>query len=283
MKPLNPYNIPKYINQLTILPVFKPIILKDPSTGHFIGHGYRVHINALYQQYLPPGFPKTKVWGFGGMVETPGIQRSFYYQSGPGPTFETIRGIPAYVNWINELTGPHILPVDPTLHWANPNNMPPPQPPFAPFPPGYSWAQQPIPVVIHLHGGETPSAYDGHPEAWYTADGRTGQAYITMNYIYPNTQQPTALWYHDHTLGITRLGIYSGLAGMYLIRDPRDPIAEYLPGSENEITLVIQDRSFNSDGSLLYSQIGDVPSIHPYWVPDFFAIPLWSMERSGQI
>ena len=33
-------------------------------------------------------------------------------------------------------------------------------------------------------------------------------------FVYPNDQQSTMLWYHDHTLGITRLNMIMGLAGL---------------------------------------------------------------------
>lgn len=270
VQPLDPKSIPKYVNQLTTPPIYKPAILRDPLTGRFMGHGYTITVSEFYQQLLPPGFAKTKVWGFGAMVNDPYTGQAFYYRCTPGPTFETIRGVPVYVNWMNGLIGSHLLPVDPTLNWANPNNMPTPKPPFIPFPSGYSLAQKPVPIVLHLHGGEIPSAFDGNPDGWFTADGRTGPAFITRNYVYPNVQQPTALWYHDHTMGITRLNIYAGLAGLYLIRDIRDPIASFLPRGENEIPLVIQDRSFNVDGSLYFTQVGENPNIHPYWTPTVF-------------
>ncbi len=88
----------------------------------------------------------------------------------PGPTYEAIRGIPVHVQWINNIAGPHFLPVDPTLDWANPNFMSVPLPPFPSFPPGFPLAQQTVPIVPHLHGGENPSYYDGYPDAWWTAD-----------------------------------------------------------------------------------------------------------------
>jgi FtsP/CotA-like multicopper oxidase with cupredoxin domain len=72
-------------------------------------------------------------------------------------------------------------------------------------------------------------------------------------------------------MGLTRLNIYAGLAGIYVLRDANDPISSFLPSRENEIPLIIQDRSFNSDGSLFYDHAGVNPSIHPYWVPEFFA------------
>jgi FtsP/CotA-like multicopper oxidase with cupredoxin domain len=145
-----------------------------------------------------------------------------------------------------------------------------PLPPYPSFPPGFPVAQKPVPIVPHLHGGEHPSYFDGYPDAWFTADGRRGMAFITNIYSFPNVQQPTALWYHDHTMGMTRLNNYAGLTGFYLLRDMNDPIAPFLPSIENEIPLNIQDRSFNTDGSLFYDHMGANPSIHPYVVPEFF-------------
>ena len=37
-----------------------------------------------------------------------------------------------------------------------------------------------------------------------------------LGYEYPNSQDSGTLWYHDHAMGITRLNVYAGLAGMYL-------------------------------------------------------------------
>jgi FtsP/CotA-like multicopper oxidase with cupredoxin domain len=58
--------------------------------------------------------------------------------------------------------------------------------------------------------------------------------------------------YHDHAMGITRLNVYAGLAGFYLIRDPEEDGLN-LPSGAYEILLMIQDRSFAADGSLLYA------------------------------
>jgi spore coat protein A, manganese oxidase len=270
VKPLDPKSIPKYVNQLVIPPIYMPTVLRQPMTGEVIGHAYKIEASEFQQQILPPGFGTTKVFGYGGMIQDPHTGSAVYYRSAPGSTFEAIRGIPVHVQWINNITGPHFLPVDPTLDWANPNSMSVPLPPFPPFPPGFPKAQQPVPIVPHLHGGEHPSYFDGYPDAWFTADGRRGMAFITNTYSFPNVQQPTALWYHDHTMGMTRLNNYAGLTGFYLLRDKNDPIAPFLPSRENEIPLNIQDRSFNTDGSLFYDHIGANPSIHPYVVPEFF-------------
>ena len=92
---------------------------------------------------------------------------------------------------------------------------------------------------------------------------------------YPNANRASTLWYHDHTLGMTRLNVYAGPAGFYLIRggpagdkavlDSRTGAAAVLPGpapkegdrfpsnkTYYEIPIAIQDRSFNADGSLFY-------------------------------
>ena len=122
----------------------------------------------------------------------------------------------------------------------------------------------------------------------------------TVSFKYPNDQRATTLWYHDHTLGITRLNVYAGPAGFYLIRggpddvvlDSRDGSMAILPGpapgvGDNplgtyyEIPIAIQDRSFNKDGSLFYPDnraffdgfeepfIPDSP-VSPIWNPEFF-------------
>ena len=39
-------------------------------------------------------------------------------------------------------------------------------------------------------------------------------------YRYPNAQEAAATWFHDHTLGATRLNVYAGLAGAYVVTRP---------------------------------------------------------------
>lgn len=155
-------------------------------------------------------------------------------------------------------------------------------PPFPAFPPGFDGtvtaanpngynAQSPVPIVPHLHGGETASEYDGHPDAWFTnGNALTGTAFTPGPFEYLNNQQAATLWYHDHALGMTRLNVMAGLAGFYLLRDPADPIAPLLPSGQYEIPIAIQDRSFNVDGSFFFPSVGLNPTIHPYWMPEFF-------------
>ncbi|MGA9138649.1 MAG: multicopper oxidase [Methanocella sp.] len=271
--PLPGSSIPKYVTQLVIPPAFVP-----ESNGV-----HRIDMQPWTQQILPAkdaygrstGFGPTTVFAYGGNVKDPSTGKRVFLRNSPGATFEAVKGIPTRVEWINNLRGVHFLPVDPTLHWANPNKIPKPTPPFKSFPSGYLNAQQPIPTVTHLHGGEVPSIYDGHPDAWFTADGKHGPAFVTRSYVYPNEQQATTLFYHDHVLGMTRLNLYAGLAGFYLIRDPRDRLASLLPQGKYEVPLAIQDRMFFQKddcghNDLAFPYVGNVPGVHPYWAPEFF-------------
>jgi spore coat protein A len=130
--------------------------------------------------------------------------------------------------------------------------------------------------VTHLHGAFVTPQSDGQPEAWVTPRGVRGPHFATLEgagpsefiFAYPSDQRATMLWYHDHAMALTRLNIYAGLAGVYLIRDPHEH-ALALPRGDYEIPLIVQDRIFNSDGSLHYPSKGDT-AYHPQWVPEFF-------------
>lgn len=251
-------------------PEFKPTIVTDPITGEEISHNYTVSVTEFMQQILPPPLPVTTVFGYEGIVTNPNTRKAVYWRSSPGPTFEAVRDIPINVQWINNLTNPNLFAVDPTLHWANPNGIQKPVPPYPEFPPGFPLAQGPVPIVTHLHGGEVRSDSDGGPNSWFTAgEEKVGPDFSKSRYTYPNGQEPATLWYHDHVLGITRLGVYAGLSGFYLLRDPNNNISPFLPREEYEIPMVIQDRSFYEDGSLLFPDNARNPNVHPYWRPAF--------------
>src|SRR5262245_12919507 len=271
--PLDPRTIPKWVNQLTKPPVHVPVgTRREPSTGRNLPL-YEITAKVIQAQMLPPGFPTTKAYAYGGQVnlnesgQFPNIQTVFTV---PGPTIEAVRNQRIFVHYRNELDGDLIFPNDPTIMGANPNNARIPTPPFRPFPPGYQAFQDPIPIVAHLHGGVTPSASDGFPESWFTENGKKGPTFTTSTFEYFNAQLPTTLWYHDHTLGMTRLLVAAGLEGTYLLRDRNDPIAPLLPSGKFEMPLLLTDRAFNSDGSTHFTQVGDNPDIHPYWDPEYF-------------
>ena len=291
---LNPAAIPKWVTQLDGPPlVFVPQNILN-NDGKIIRQDYVVRVSEFDQQILPTvgadgnptGYGSTKVWGYEGEAKDAVTEKNLgIVQSTPGPTFEAIQGIPTQVKWVNNLVDAegnplkHMFAIDPTLHWANPKGLAKPTSPVtAPsFPPGFPGVQSPVPIVTHLHGGEVPSVSDGHPDAWWTPDGLHGPAYNSISptdtnsavYNYPNNQPPATLWYHDHALGITRMNVLSGLAGFYLLRNTSSAVAELLPSDEYEMPLVIQDRSFLSDGSLYFPSEGPNPEIHPYWQPTF--------------
>ncbi|MGN5238319.1 multicopper oxidase family protein [Rhodococcus sp. SJ-3] len=103
-----------------------------------------------------------------------------------------------------------------------------------------------VPTSMHLHGGVTPPEFDGHPRQI----SRPGQGYT---YRFPNRQEATTMWYHDHAMAVTRLNVYAGLAGLYLLRDeydtgePGNPLG--LPAGVHELDLVLQEKIVNSDGT----------------------------------
>src|SRR5207244_1730137 len=130
------------------------------------------------------------------------------------------------------------------------------------------------------------------PDQWWTpggegaasdrpAKGQRGPDFVSNVYHYPNTQEPATLWFHDHTLGGTRLNVFASLAAFYFIRGNGDdgvPGKGKLPAGRQEVELVIQDRQFDTNGQLLfpdgYPAGIDGPlqdaNIHPYWMPEFF-------------
>ena len=275
---MDPLTIPKWVNQITGPP---PVYVATPvyEDGVLASYDYQVKMTEKDQQLLPAPLPMTHVWAYGGYAKDPitGADLGLVVNS-PGPSFEAVKGIPINVEWVNTIDTSHMFAVDPTLHWANPNNMEMLMDDFESYPPGYAEAQSPVPLVTHLHGAEVQSTSDGGPDAWFTYDGKHGEDYNTYRqtttnaavYHYPNEQLPTTLWYHDHALGLTRTNVMSGLAGFYLLRDPADGLSALLPSGKYEVPLAIQDRTFNTDGSLFFDSLGVNPDMHPYWTPEFF-------------
>jgi spore coat protein A len=114
-------------------------------------------------------------------------------------------------------------------------------------------------AAVHLHGGNTDPANDGDPLDFFGHGA-------SKTYHYGNTQEAAGLWFHDHALGITRLNVFAGLAGGYLVRDANDPgDGTLLPAPPYEVPLVVQDRMFNADGTFDYP-LGEARN----WAPEFF-------------
>ncbi|MBF0312677.1 MAG: multicopper oxidase domain-containing protein [Oligoflexia bacterium] len=224
-------------------------------------------VSEFAKQILPSDFKqgpfqgKSLVWG--------------YNEQYPGPTIEARRGVSTHVFYKNKLEHPQLqkyLPIDQTLHWADPENMGSHMHTGMPISMGTNMESYagPIPTVTHLHGAEVESASDGEPEAWFTSDFKLkGKNWVSEIYHYPNSQEATTLWYHDHSLGMTRLTVFSGLVGMYLLRDSkREP--KGLPEGVYEREIILQDKSFDTEGQLYFPREGSNPTIHPFWIPEFF-------------
>ena len=95
-------------------------------------------------------------------------------------------------------------------------------------------------TVVHLHGGLTPASYDGWAENLFAP----GQHAV---FHYPMDQRAALLWYHDHVMGVTKLDVYAGLAGLWIVRDERERELGLPEGPPFEVPLLIQDRNFDVD------------------------------------
>jgi spore coat protein A len=317
---LDPHTLPKFET-----PLVKPPAMPMSKGSNKNKDKYRIAVRQFQQQILPATYPSTTVWSYGSIDYSGTVAQggTFNY---PALTIEATWNKRVQVQWRNELVDargnflPHILPVDQTLHWANP-------------PGGLAGRDKrgfdptpyfgPVPMVTHVHGAHTWEDSDGYAEAWYLPAANnipagyatTGTFFDyfntkyrqnwspgTASFQYPNDQPATTLWYHDHTLGMTRVNVYAGPAGFWLIRGgPNDVDLGYVApsvgddpfGEYTEIPIVIQDRSFNADGSLYYPDnraffegldpaqlqipfipgiaCGGLPSdVSPIWNPEFF-------------
>jgi spore coat protein A, manganese oxidase len=155
--------------------------------------------------------------------------------------------------------------------------------------------------LFSLHGGHTQPRYDGHPESWFTdfypdnltqdvgrrheASGLTLDEVVFSGFNYYSNDQPACtLFYHDHAMGITRLNVYAGLAGLYLIEDDQKRAAFATAGVENltlsdrDIPLAFSDKHFanmdNITAKLVYptgSSDGNGAELPPFSIlPEMF-------------
>jgi spore coat protein A len=202
----------------------------------------------------------TTVWGYG--------DKKFY--TWPGRTFQVKSNEPLEVKWENRLIDqfenplPYLITgkdntglgfgdytgrsvVDTSLHWAYALHG------YE----GFDIATNGVPIVPHVHGGHTDFQFDGNPEFFFSPGwGVRGPQWVDKKYLYDNSQPAGTVWYHDHALGITRLNVYAGMAGFYIIRDDDDtglfgnPLD--LPAFPYEAAFAIQDKMFKDNGELFY-------------------------------
>jgi spore coat protein A, manganese oxidase len=245
---LNPALQPRFVNHLS-----KPPVIDARSGGIYVITAQQsVTTLGLFDPIT--GEPLlTTVWGYG--IDTPMSTDPHHPGEGTagygGPMILASSGVPIQVKWDNalptNLPGGHLLPLDTSIHMAHT---------------GHGGSTDPnhtlIPTVVHLHGGHVAASSDGHPDAWITQDPLVrGTPTQPEYYTYDNSQEAATLWYHDHAMGFTRLNLFAGLAGTYMIEDAnkRNLIAAgVLPETlgDFDTPLMIQDKSFTADGQLYF-------------------------------
>lgn len=220
------------------------------------------------QVQLHQSLPPTDVWCY--RLAAGNIIKSGSGSTYLGPTVNINRGQKVEVRWANRVTQPdnkpaklpyEVVKIDSTAAAGTiPQNLPgkdfaltdsedelrPKLRELAAF------------LVTHLHGGRSQADSDGWPDNT-TAVGQSNY------YYYRNNQAATMLWYHDHANNITRLNVFAGLAGAWLVRDDEEA-ALSLPDWDYELPLVIQDRNLDVEagqftGKLLHkTEVHDGPA-----------------------
>lgn len=334
---LDPGAISKYVTPLLIPPAMPKAGKIKKKSEQEVDY-YEIAVRQFSQQILPPGLPWTTVWGYGAAKSA--SKDGLLLYNAPSLTIEAAWNRPVRIKWINNLTDAngnylsHLLPVDPTLPWANPSGGTPGrdmQPFFTSTPGPYTG---PVPIVTHVDGSvDVGDESAGYAEAWflpaavnlpttyatvgtwydffktkaaakgYLAPGTTAWEPGSAVCQYPNSQRASTMWYHDHALGLTRLNVYTGLVGFFIIRGgPGDEVRDLrtgkkamLPGPAPqegdkflpknpyyEIPIAIQDRAFNVDGSLFYPDTrAFFDGITGPYIPDTDISPIWNPEFFG--
>ena len=180
-KTLDAMKLEPFVDQL-LLPQLMHAEGKRSSTVHGAVDAPYYHVRIREVSYrMHRDLPPARQWSYG---------------DGPGPVlFEAKQNEGVLVDWVNELPAKHILPIVGPMHGME-----------------YLAKAPATRTVTHLHGARVPSISDGYPEDWF------GPGHNKLCY-YPNRQDATGLWIHDHAMGVSRLNVFAGLMGWYLLRD----------------------------------------------------------------
>jgi spore coat protein A len=258
---LDPAAIPKFVDTLPV-PGRQWTVLSGPS--------HDIALKRIQCQVLPQnadGFPKlqTSCWGYRTATD--------YFHTYLGPTILGMSQVQTTVTFDYGSIDPrqHVLRtgdatvakaasvVDKHVH-------------------GTDKGEPEVRFIAHKHGNVgVDEKSDGYSESWVTPDGKTIATYdptisakspvgyepgsdvqnAKMVHHYPNLPGACLGWYHDHALGITRLNVYAGMAGGFIVTDDTEAMLVkqgVLPtvGGRFDVPLVIQDRMFYADGSWAY-------------------------------
>ena len=247
-----PVRIMDIRKQLIFTGVMRPLAIKrlDLVPGRKVLE-IKVHMrNAKHK--LHPKLNFTDLWTYDG-----------HY---PGKIFIVREEQTIAIEWINEING--------TLPFSVISSGYVPQNPAAVFPgnepgavDGGADPNNPVPdtpckedldakaltawTVVHLHGARVAPDSDGWTENAFLS--RSVQT-ASQHSLYPPQPRSMMLWYHDHAYTTTRLNVFSGLAGGWIIRDPAEQ-ALNLPDDKFELPLIIQDRNLETDGEYLTGRL----------------------------
>ncbi|MFL6127314.1 multicopper oxidase family protein, partial [Actinophytocola sp.] len=231
------YGLTKFLDPLRIPPVLRPHSWwhQEDITVNLARAGVRLHSQ----------LPVTTVWAYEGQF--------------PGPTIEVRSGKKLRVAWSNDIEGtiPLVAVTAPPQEANKPGSR---DANGNPWPAIAGVADLPAWTVVHLHGALTNGGNDG----WAHNATLRKRAQLTE---YPNEQQSTTLWYHDHAMAVTRFNVHAGLAGMYIVRDDEED-GLGLPAMDHEIPLIITDRNLDTDpetgalnGQLLFKPAEVAPGV----------------------
>jgi spore coat protein A len=239
-----------------------PVAIPDGKKGVDGAIHYSIDVSQ-YSDKLHPSLGLTTLRGYkpqntlGGAVD----QRHL------GGIIVANKGTPIQITFTNNLTGTHPIPIDRTIMGADMGENR---------------------ICTHLHGGFVPWISDGGPFAWFARGNNYGPSipiatyrhafHKTLvdgqaEYYYPNEQSARMLWYHDHTLGITRMNAYVGIASAYIIRDKfeadlkRKGLPDYIENGGHEIPIVIQDKIFVDNET--------IEAVDPTWTGPKTTGSLW--------
>ncbi len=211
-RPINLHATPSRLSRAINALQLQPFVDPLPLPPLSPQHGGRCHITMReIRVKMHRDLPPTRLWSYG--------------PEAIGPSLEAHSHEGLAVEWHNHLPPRHFLSIDYSLHGSG-RELPESR------------------AVVHLHGGRTPAADDGYPEHWYPR----GESRVCH---YPNRQDAAMLWYHDHAMGTSRLNLYAGLMGVYLLRDEQEARLK-LPAGRFELPLVLYDRIFDHEGQLFY-------------------------------
>jgi len=213
-------HLEKFVQPMPIPEVLEP-------DGRRRGADYYEVSMEEFERKVHPDLPPTTFWGFEGTV--------------PGPVIKARSRERIKVRFDNtDLPSEHLLEIDERVGGTKPED--------------YDDHDGPVPdvrTVVHQHGLNIPWQSDGQALSWKSPDGVTGPRYVKDVHDIPNRQGRTTTTYHDHALGISRLNNYAGLHGFYIIEGLRERFTR-LPRGDYDIPIMLQDKTFESDGSLHY-------------------------------